>query len=270
MSFRLKFSGPRYPYLKGLLFLLFIGLAACQSPAEEAAPADVAPPAATTVAATVAPTAAPVATPTAVESTAGTDESTPALADILTILARAEGLEEFAAVAEQVGLAEVLSAPGSVTVLVPPTAAFEQLADSVRADTELMGTILRAHIIEGKFLLNELAEPVVVTNLNGDELTLMVGQTGGTIRGSNVLGGDFEAKNGMIHVIDTVILPDAVEAEVLAQYDSVVGEQLYPMQGNIHIANNETSPLAYRSIPPTSGPHYPNIAAWQVYADPIR
>jgi hypothetical protein len=72
----------------------------------------------------------------------------------------------------------------------------------------------------------------------------------------------------MIHVIDTVILPPALEAEILALYEPVAGETLHPMQGNIHIANNERSPIAYRSIPPTSGPHYPNIAPWQIFEEP--
>ncbi|MCB0108728.1 MAG: DUF3105 domain-containing protein [Caldilineaceae bacterium] len=249
--------------------LLATAVVACQS---SETPDDPATASTVTTAPTVAPTEDPPATtaPTADAAAAEQAAPTPELADIMTIIARAEGLEAFAAVAEQVGLAADLSGDGPYTVLLPTTAAFEALPGSVRDDADLMGTIVREHVVAGKYTLDEMANPATVTTLNNDELTLLVGQTGGTIHGSNVLGGDFEAKNGMIHVIDTVILPDAIEAEVLARYEPVAGETLEPMQGNNHIANNEQSPVPYRSTPPTSGPHYPNIAPWQVYDEPWR
>ncbi|MFN8494944.1 MAG: DUF3105 domain-containing protein [Caldilineaceae bacterium] len=45
----------------------------------------------------------------------------------------------------------------------------------------------------------------------------------------------------------------------------VAGEQTLTSQGNSHIEFGATSPLAYNSIPPTSGPHYGNLVAWNVY-----
>ena len=49
----------------------------------------------------------------------------------------------------------------------------------------------------------------------------------------------------------------------------VTGEESFSSQGNSHIDFGSASPIDYNSTPPTSGPHYPNIAAWRVY-DPYR
>jgi len=47
-------------------------------------------------------------------------------------------------------------------------------------------------------------------------------------------------------------------------------EQTLPTQGNAHIAQGSTSPITYNSTPPTSGPHYPGLAPWAAYREPIR
>jgi hypothetical protein len=50
----------------------------------------------------------------------------------------------------------------------------------------------------------------------------------------------------------------------------VVGEQSFTSQGNVHIPLGSISPIAYNSIPPTSGPHYENLAAWGSHMEPQR
>ncbi len=258
-----KSCGFPFNRMIGLLFTGLLGLSACQNSAAEPLP---------TVAVTVqAPTAAPtesVATgaPSSGAEADGNATATPELADILTVIGRAEGLEQFAEIAAEVGLTAELSGAGPLTILLPTNDAFAQLPAAVRRDGEFMGEILREHIIEGAYSLDDMTTPTAVTTLLGDKLSLLVGQTGGTILGANVLSGDYTVSNGMIHIIDTVILPPAIEAEVLARYEPVAGETLEPMQGNIHIGNNETTPIPYLTVPPTSGPHYPNIAPWQVFA----
>lgn len=49
----------------------------------------------------------------------------------------------------------------------------------------------------------------------------------------------------------------------------VGGEQLFASLGHTHIDQGSTSPIAYNSTPPTSGPHYPGIAPWNSYNEPI-
>lgn len=50
----------------------------------------------------------------------------------------------------------------------------------------------------------------------------------------------------------------------------VSGEIVFESQGNNHIEFGSPSPIAYNSVPPTSGPHYPGLRQWQVYDEPIR
>jgi hypothetical protein len=50
----------------------------------------------------------------------------------------------------------------------------------------------------------------------------------------------------------------------------VVGETTFAAQGNTHIPLGSTSPVAYNSVPPTSGPHYENLAGWGRQPEPVR
>lgn len=50
----------------------------------------------------------------------------------------------------------------------------------------------------------------------------------------------------------------------------IAGEDSFPTQGNSHIEYGTLSPVAYNSMPPSSGPHYGNLAAWNIYDEPIR
>ena len=47
-------------------------------------------------------------------------------------------------------------------------------------------------------------------------------------------------------------------------------EETFPTQGNTHIAQGSASPIEYNSTPPTSGPHYPGLAPWDIYDQPVR
>ena len=50
----------------------------------------------------------------------------------------------------------------------------------------------------------------------------------------------------------------------------VGGEESWPSQGNTHIQQGSASPIEYNTTPPTSGPHYPGLAPWDIYDEPIR
>lgn len=70
-------------------------------------------------------------------------------------------------------------------------------------------------------------------------------------------------------IILAVIVGLIIYANV--QSSQPVGEeQSLPTLGNTHIAQGSTSPINYNSTPPTSGPHYPGLAPWAVYREPIR
>lgn len=248
------------------LFLMSL-MAACGSTPTPAPPTATSEP---TVATVPTDTPEPATPETSTEPSTSGATPTLELADIITILAGADGLEEFTRVVEQVDLTEKLQSDGPFTVFVPPTRAFEELPDAVRNDVDMMQDIILYHVIPAKLTLDALIAPSVATSLLGDPLSVLLGGEGATVSGSNVLGGDFEAKNGMIHIIDTVMIPAEIEDAVMALYPSAVGEKTIAMQGNLHIEQGATSPIAYNSTPPTSGPHYANIVAWRIYNEPFR
>jgi transforming growth factor-beta-induced protein len=120
------------------------------------------------------------------------------------------------AAVQAAGLVDTLSGPGPFTVLAPTddafTAALEALeltADELLADTDLLTAVLTYHVIPG-----EVPSSTVVTldgqsvaTVNGAEVTITVEGDTVMINDATVTAVDVAASNGVIHVIDTVLLP---------------------------------------------------------------
>lgn len=81
-------------------------------------------------------------------------------------------------------------------------------------------------------------------------------------RNQNLLVGGVSA--ALVVIIGVVIYLN-VQAQA-----PVGGEESFPTQGNVHIDYGTRSPIEYNSVPPTSGPHYGNLVAWNIYDEPIR
>jgi transforming growth factor-beta-induced protein len=109
------------------------------------------------------------------------------------------------------GLAETLSAPGPFTIFAPTNAAFEELFSALTVNgledlsAEALIPILQYHVVSGNVLSTDLSDGPVAT-LNGD-ITFALTETV-TINGSSeVIATDIQGTNGVIHVIDEVLLP---------------------------------------------------------------
>lgn len=79
-------------------------------------------------------------------------------------------------------------------------------------------------------------------------------------------------QNWMLAAAGGVILVLVVALVVnnVRRNQPVAGEETFPAQGNLHIPLGSFSPVTYNSTPPTSGPHYENLAAWGHQPQPIR
>jgi len=119
------------------------------------------------------------------------------------------------AAVEAAGLAPVLQGEGPFTVFAPTDQAFAQLpagtVEALLADPARLATILTYHVVPGRVTAADIvrsggAQPATV---QGETLTIVV--EGGTVRvdGAAVVTADVEASNGVIHVIDAVVLPEA-------------------------------------------------------------
>ena len=109
------------------------------------------------------------------------------------------------------GLADDLSGPGPFTVFAPTDAAFDALPPGTVAalldDIPTLTAILTYHVVGAKALSTDLSDGQVITTLNGKDVTVTINGNGVFINNAKVTVADIEADNGVVHVIDAVLLP---------------------------------------------------------------
>ena len=113
---------------------------------------------------------------------------------------------------KKAGLVDALSAEGPFTVFAPSNAAFESLFSQLGVDgvkdlsAEQLTPILTYHVVSGKVMSTDLSNTKVST-LSGDNKLKVDISDGVKINESNVVAADIEGKNGVVHVIDKVLIP---------------------------------------------------------------
>ncbi len=133
-------------------------------------------------------------------------------ATVVDIAAEAGTFTTLLAAAEAAGLVETLTGPGPLTVFAPTDEAFATAlddlgltAEELLADTDTLTSILTYHVVAGKVLSTDLADGAVAT-VNGGDITVDLSD-GVKINEATVVAADLEAENGVVHVIDQVLLP---------------------------------------------------------------
>lgn len=135
----------------------------------------------------------------------------PEMPSIADIAAGDERFSTLVAALSAAGLVDTLDSEGPFTVLAPTDDAFAKLpagtVEALLGDIPTLTDILLYHVIPGRILASDVMAFASQRTANGDDVVLTM--TGGsvTINGAQVLIADIEAENGVIHVIDTVILP---------------------------------------------------------------
>ncbi len=131
------------------------------------------------------------------------------------------GFDTLATALTEAGLVSALEGEGPFTVFAPSEEAFADLltalditAEDLLADPDL-ASILLFHVIEGEFYAEDVIEaaPIILETLSGVYVTITVEEGNVFINGAQVILADVPATNGVIHVIEEVILPpsDVVE-----------------------------------------------------------
>lgn len=111
------------------------------------------------------------------------------------------------------GLVDTLKGPGPFTVLAPTDAAFAKLpagtVDSLLKpeNKAKLTAILTYHVVAGKVLAADVVKLDKAKTVQGQEVKIVVGKDGVQVDNAKVVKTDIVGKNGVIHVIDTVILP---------------------------------------------------------------
>ncbi|MEJ6392851.1 fasciclin domain-containing protein [Gymnodinialimonas sp. 2305UL16-5] len=114
------------------------------------------------------------------------------------------------AAAEAAGLVETLSGEGPLTVFAPTDEAFAALpegtVEGLLEDTEALAAILTYHVVPGAVMSGDLSDGMTATTVNGADVTISLGDSV-MVNEATVVTPDIEASNGVIHVIDTVLIP---------------------------------------------------------------
>ncbi|MEL7142998.1 MAG: fasciclin domain-containing protein, partial [Cyanobacteria bacterium J06573_11] len=147
---------------------------------------------------------------------------------IAELTGSSESFEILAAALAAADLTEVLAGEGPYTVFAPTDEAFEALPEELVAqllepeNKDSLVELLTYHVVDGAVLSTDLEEGAVET-LAGDEVTVSL-EEGVTVNSSNVVFADVEASNGVIHVIDRVMMPGEPAAEVSVE-DTIAPEE---------------------------------------------
>jgi uncharacterized surface protein with fasciclin (FAS1) repeats len=129
--------------------------------------------------------------------------------DIVDTAVGAGTFKTLAAALQAAGLVDTLKGKGPFTVFAPTDEAFAKIPkadlDALLKDKAKLTAVLTYHVVSGKVMAKDVKAGKVKT-VQGGELTLAT--TGGvTVNGAKVVAADIVADNGVIHVIDTVVLP---------------------------------------------------------------
>lgn len=130
--------------------------------------------------------------------------------DIVDTAIDAGSFTTLVAAVEAAGLVETLKGEGPFTVFAPTDEAFAALPEGtiegLLSDIPALTKILTYHVVAGKVMSSDLTDGMMATTVEGSQITIGT-MNGVTVNGANVVTADIETSNGVIHVIDAVILP---------------------------------------------------------------
>jgi uncharacterized surface protein with fasciclin (FAS1) repeats len=132
--------------------------------------------------------------------------------DIVDTAVAAGSFNTLAAALTAAGLVETLKGPGPFTVFAPTDEAFKALpAGTVDEllkpeNKDKLVAVLTYHVVPGKVMSTDLSNGMKAKTVQGAEVTIMT-EGGVMVNDAKVTQADIEASNGVIHVIDKVILP---------------------------------------------------------------
>ena len=133
--------------------------------------------------------------------------------DIVDTAVGAGSFTTLVAAVKAAGLVDTLKGEGPFTVFAPTDEAFAALPEGTVAtlllpeNKDQLISILTHHVVSGKVMSTDLSNGMMALTLQGSNVTIMT-NNGVSVNGANVVTADIEASNGVIHVIDAVILPN--------------------------------------------------------------
>ncbi len=141
--------------------------------------------------------------------------------NIVEIASETPGFSTLVAAIQAAGLVDALSAPGQLTVFAPTDDAFAKLPAGTidellkPENKQALIDILTYHVVRGKFESNRVVKLKSARTLNGATIAIKVNDGKVFINDAQVIVVDVRASNGVIHVIDTVLIPPAKPTNII-------------------------------------------------------
>lgn len=133
--------------------------------------------------------------------------------DIVTTAVDAGNFKTLATALKEAGLIETLKGKGPFTVFAPTDEAFAKLpkgtVEGLLKDKEALKKILLYHVVSGNVMSTDVVKLTEATTVEGSKVNISVKDGNVLVNDAKVIKADVKASNGVIHVIDTVILPPA-------------------------------------------------------------
>ncbi|WP_189064801.1 fasciclin domain-containing protein [Deinococcus seoulensis] len=135
----------------------------------------------------------------------------PASNTIAGIVANDPNFSTLLAAVQAAGLTDTLNGPGPFTVFAPTNAAFAKIPkadlDALLNDPEQLKAVLLYHVVSGKVTAAQVMNMSSATTVNGADVSVSTSGGKVMIDGATVTKANVMASNGVIHVIDTVLMP---------------------------------------------------------------
>lgn len=150
--------------------------------------------------------------------------------DIVTTAAQAGSFNTLAKALEAADLVDTLRGPGPFTVFAPTDKAFANLPPGTvevllqPENKEQLRSILTYHVVPGRVPANDVKKLTAAKTVNGQEVRISVLKGIVGVNDANVTQSDILASNGIIHVVDRVIVPHTTEVPQVAKVDDMLAQ----------------------------------------------
>src|SRR6056297_1316641 len=142
--------------------------------------------------------------------------------DIVDLAVATEDLSTLVTAVKAAGLVETLQGGGPFTVFAPTNAAFEALPEGVLEmllkpeNKDQLTAVLTYHVVPAEVMSGDLEDGMEAGTVEGSNATISIKYGDVMVDNANVVMADIDASNGVVHVIDAVILPPSIKEALAA------------------------------------------------------
>jgi len=152
-------------------------------------------------------------------------EEPPPPGNIAEVATEAGNFTTLLAAVDAAGLTDALTGPGPITVFAPTDDAFAALpegtVEALLADTDELRDVILHHVVDGRQRAAQVVAEERITTLLGPWVDVVVDGATVTVNGATLVATDVEASNGIIHVIDAVLVPPPKMADLVVATDAL-------------------------------------------------